>query len=247
VFGWVREKVGFLIHHEKEPYLSIYRITGVFPHNLSLYNQAFRHRSSYLHSKPFSGIQDNERLEFLGDAILSTVIAEMLYKLYPSEQEGFLTRTRAKIVQRETMQRVALALGIDRIMYLSGCVRLTSHNNYVYGNALEALIAAIYLDRGYKACYRFIQKVIVDQHLNLNKLIHEETNFKSALIEWAQKKKMNISFEVESFGYDNNRIPVFRSKVTLDDRPLGIGNGHSKKESQQKAAEEAIKSLHLKK
>jgi ribonuclease-3 len=183
----------------------------------------------------------------LGDAILDAVVAEMLYKLYPNEQEGFLTRTRSKIVQRETMQRIALALGIDRMMYLSGCIRLPSHNNYVYGNALEALIAAIYLDRGYKACCRFIQETIVNQHFNLNELIQEETNFKSTLIEWAQKQKMHVSFEVESFGYDNNRTPVFRSKVSLEDRPLGVGKGHSKKESQQKAAEAAIKLLHLEK
>jgi ribonuclease-3 len=229
-----------------ESYFVIYKMTGVFPHNLSLYDQAFRHRSYRLNLRNRPPSQDNERLEFLGDAILDLVVAEMLYKLFPNEKEGFLTMTRSKIVQRETMQRVALELGIDRMMRRAGCMAIPTRNNYVYGNALEALIAAIYLDRGYKACCRFIQKVIVHQHLNLDELIREETNFKSVLIEWAQKEKKDIAFEIESFKYDNRYTPTFHTKISLGDQLLATGKGHSKKESQQKAAQAAVKILHLK-
>ncbi|MDR2791856.1 MAG: ribonuclease III [Tannerellaceae bacterium] len=218
-------------------------MTGVFPGDISVYSQAFRHRSSSPRGKVASGkCLDNERLEFLGDAILGAIVADMLYKRYPDKREGFLTDTRSKIVRRETMHHIALALGIDRMMCVSG-VRLSAHNNHTCGNALEALIAAIYLDRGYRACSRFVRGVIIGKYIDLEDLVQEETNFKSMLIEWAQKRKESVSFKVKHVGCDDEGSFIFRSAVFLGDRQLGIGTGYSKKESQQKAAEDALRCL----
>jgi ribonuclease-3 len=185
---------------------------------------------------------NNERLEFLGDAILGAIVADMLYKRYPDKREGFLTSTRSKIVRRETMHYIALSLGIDKMIHASG-IRLSAHNNHTYGNALEALIAAIYLDRGYRACSRFVRGVIIGKHINLEELVQEETNFKSMLIEWAQKRKELVSFQVKNVGCDGEGCFLFKSAVFLGDRQLGVGEGYSKKESQQKAAEAALNCL----
>ena len=151
------------------------------------------------------------------------------------------TNTRSKIVQRETMNRVAVELGLDKMVVYSA--KLSSHNNHMYGNALEALIGAIYLDQGYEVCYNFIQNVLIKKYVNLETIARKEVNFKSSLIEWSQKNKLEISFDlIESFT-DNDGNPVFQTGVTLSDTQIGVGIGYSKKESQQSAAKMAIKKL----
>lgn len=224
----------------KEPYLSIYKVVGFWPDNVRLYEQAFLHKSSSVEGDNGRWL-NNERLEFLGDAILDAIIADILYKHFPSKREGFLTNTRSKIVQRETLNRVAVELGIDKMVRYSA--RLNTHNNHMNGNALEALIGAIYLDQGYRRCYRFIKEVIIDKHIDLDKIARKEVNFKSSLIEWSQKNKLEITFDlIESFT-DNDGNPVFQTAVCLGERQIGIGIGYSKKESQQNAAKMAVKKL----
>ena len=177
----------------------------------------------------------------MGDAILDAIVADIVYKHFQNKREGFLTNTRSKIVQRETLNRVAVELGLDKMVVYSA--KLSSHNNHMYGNALEALIGAIYLDQGYRACYRFIDHVIIKRYIDLDNIARKEVNFKSSLIEWSQKNKLEVTFDlIESFS-DNDGNPVFQTGVTLSDTQIGVGIGYSKKESQQNAAKMAIKKL----
>lgn len=234
------DKIRLLFHKERESYFCFYRILGFFPRNLKIYQQALLHKSTSLRSEEGRPI-NNERLEFLGDAILDAIVGDIVFKHFEGKREGFLTNTRSKIVQRETMNRVAVELGLDKMVVYSA--KLSSHNNHMYGNALEALIGAIYLDQGYEVCYNFIQNVLIKKYVNLETIARKEVNFKSSLIEWSQKNKLEISFDlIESFT-DNDGNPVFQTGVTLSDTQIGVGIGYSKKESQQSAAKMAIKKL----
>lgn len=213
---------------------------GFYPENIQLYEQAFLHKSSSIEDDNGKWL-NNERMEFLGDAILDAVVADIVYKHFQYGREGFLTNTRSKIVQRETLNRVAIEIGLNKKVVYSA--KINSHNNYMYGNALEALIGAIYLDKGYRACYKFIEEEIIKKHVHLDKIARKEVNFKSSLIEWSQKNKMEISFNlIESFT-DNDGNPVFQTEVMLLDVSIGIGIGYTKKESQQNASKMAVRKL----
>ncbi len=239
-FKQLNKKIRLLKNKGKEPYLSVYKVVGFYPNDIRLYEQAFLHKSSSVEADDGKWL-NNERLEFLGDAILDSIIADILYKHFPNKREGFLTNTRSKIVQRETLNRIAIELGIDKMVRYSA--RLNTHNNHVNGNALEALIGAIYLDQGYRRCFRFIKDVIIGQHIDLEMIARKEVNFKSSLIEWSQKNKIEITFDlIESF-MDKEGNPVFQTAVCLGERQIGIGIGYSKKESQQSAAKMAVKKL----
>lgn len=219
--------------------MSLCRLLGFYPNNIALYEEAFLHTSAAGLDK--GKWHHNERLEFLGDAVLDAVVADILYKYFPNHREGFLTNTRSKIVQRENLNRVAEKLGLNKMLVLT--TRLNAHNNYVYGNALEALIGAVYLDQGYRKCYRFIDEVVIRKCVDLDSIARKKVNFKSSLIEWSQKNKLEIVFDlIESFT-DGDGNPVFQSEVTLFNNQIGIGIGYSKKESQQNAAKMAIKKL----
>ena len=234
------KKIRLLKKKGKEPYFSLYKILGFYPDNIHIYEQAFLHKSSSRKGDDGKW-QNNERLEFLGDAILDAIVADIIYKKFQYKREGFLTNTRSKIVQRETMNRVAVQLGLDKRVAYS--TKTNSHNNHMYGNALEALIGAIYLDQGYQVCYDFIQNVMIKKYIDLDTIARKEVNFKSSLIEWSQKNRLEIVFNlIESFT-DNEGNPVFQTSITLSDTQIGVGIGYSKKESQQSAAKMAIKKL----
>ena len=208
--------------------------------NHKLLERAMMH-SSYTNEKHLEKYRCNERLEFLGDGILDAAVADIVYKRYPNKREGFLTNTRSKIVQRETMNKVAVQLGLDQMVVYS--TKINSHNNHMYGNALEALIGAIYLDQGYDVCYKFIRDVMIEKYIDVDMLVRKEINFKSNLIEWSQKNKISISFDlIESFT-DHDGNPVFQSAIKLLGEQIGIGIGYSKKESQQAASKMAVKRL----
>ncbi|MDF9830493.1 ribonuclease-3 [Parabacteroides sp. PF5-6] len=240
LFKWLNKKIRLLKNKGKEPYLSVYKIVGFYPDDIRLYEQAFLHKSSSVEVHNGKWI-NNERLEFLGDAILDSIVADILYKHFPYKREGFLTNTRSKIVQRDTLNRIAIELGIDKQVRFSS--RMNTHNNHMNGNALEALIGAIYLDQGYRRCFHFINDVMIGQHIDLEQIARKEVNFKSSLIEWSQKNKIEINFDlIESF-MDNDGNPVFQTAICLGERQIGIGIGYSKKESQQNAAKMAVKKL----
>jgi ribonuclease-3 len=242
VFRQLYKRIRLLKNKGKEPYLSLYKLLGFYPDDVGLYEQAFLHKSSSIEAGDGRWL-NNERLEFLGDAILDAVVADILYKHFRNKREGFLTNTRSKIVQRDNLDRIAISLELPKFVVYSA--KLSSHNNHLYGNALEALIGAIYLDQGYRKCYKFIEDVIIKKNLDIDKLAHKEVNFKSSLIEWSQKNKLEISFDlIESF-VDNDGNPVFQTCVTLFEYQIGVGIGYSKKESQQNAARMAIKKLRI--
>ena len=224
----------------KEPYLSFYNILGFYPDRIDLYKEAMTHRSSSIRSKKGKWV-NNERLEFLGDAILDAIVADILYKKFESKKEGFLTSTRSRIVQRDTLNKIAVELGLDKIIVSS--TRNLAHNTNIYGDALEALIGAIYLDQGYRVAKKFVFETLIKEHINIDKVLKSEVDFKSRLIEWGQKNRIDVRFEVIDSSYDNQNNPVFVSCVKVGEVEIGTGKGYSKKESHQKAAKMAIKKL----
>lgn len=221
----------------KEPYVSFSKILGFYPFNTTLYDQALVHKSSSIKLKDGRWI-NNERLEFLGDAILDAIVADIVFKEFEYKKEGFLTNMRSKIVQRETLNKLALEIGLDKLIKTS--TRNTTPNTHMYGNALEALIGAIYLDQGYRAAKRFVLERLIQQHLNIETVAEQEANFKSRLIEWSQKQKISVSFNLVDSFVDTSNTPIFKTAVIILGEQAGIGTGYSKKESQQKAAKEAF-------
>lgn len=237
MFSNITDKIRLLFRKDKEPYLCFYKMLGFYPRNIEIYQQALLHKSSSI--KAGKGrLLNNERLEFLGDAILDAVVADIVYKKFEGKREGFLTNTRSKIVQRETLNRVAVQIGLDKLIIYT--TRQSSHNSYMCGNAFEALIGAIYLDRGYRACKEFMEERIINQYLNLEKISRKEVNFKSKLIEWSQKNKFNIEFNLTGQSVDEAQNPIFETQVLVENIAAGTGKGYSKKESQQEAAHETL-------
>ena len=219
----------------KEPYVLYRKLLGFYPTDIHLYEQACLHRSSSICEQ--GRRINNERLEFLGDAILDAIVADILFHKFKTK-EGFLTNTRAKIVKRESLNEIAVKLGLDNFITYS--MRTSSHNNYMFGNAFEALIGAIYLDKGYRYCKKFVETRIIDPYIDLEKISKEEFNFKSRLIEWGQKHKVDIEFALIETIVDQDNNPVFQSQALLGGISGGIGIGYSKKESQQNAARIAL-------
>ena len=240
IFKYILKWIRLLKNKNKEPYLSIYQMLGFYPNDIDLYEQAFIHRS--ISFSPDGKFKNNERLEFLGDAILDAIVADIVYKHFPHKKEGFLTNTRSKIVQRESLNQVALALGIDK--KVTSMPYASAHNKYMYGNALEALIGAIYLDRGFRHCCKFVETRIIRPYLSLDQLANREVNFKSKLLEWGQKTKLLIDFELIDVFKDNEGNPVFHTSISLEGTPIGVGIGNTKKESQQIAAKNVIRKIH---
>ncbi|MFT3994879.1 MAG: ribonuclease III [Dysgonomonas sp.] len=224
----------------KEPYASFYKILHFYPYNITLYEQALLHKSSSIKMKDGRWI-NNERLEFLGDAILDAIVADIVFKEFEYKKEGFLTSMRSKIVQRETLNKFALQLGLDKLVKTSA--RNMAPNTHMYGNALEALIGAIYLDQGYRIAKRFVLERLIKQYLNIESVAELEGNYKSRLIEWSQKQKISVSFDLVDSFVDTHNTPVFKTVVMIMDQEAGLGTGYSKKESQQKAAQMAMERL----
>lgn len=226
---------------EKELYSSLYQILGFYPKDIRFYKLALLHKSSSVKSEQGKWI-NNERLEFLGDAILDAVVGDVVFRRFEGKKEGFLTNARSKIVQRETLNKVAMEIGLHKLIKYSVHSN-NSHNSNMCGNAFEALIGAIYLDRGYDCCMQFMLHRILDKYVSVDSMAYKEVNFKSKLIEWTQKNKVDISFELLEQGSENDGTPTFSSQVFLQGIQCGTGKGYSKKESQQLAAKETLELL----
>lgn len=234
------DKIRLLFNKDRESYLCFYKILGFFPRNIQIYKQALLHKSTSLRSEKGRPI-NNERLEFLGDAILDAIVGDIVFRHFEGRREGFLTNTRSKIVQRETLNKLAVEIGLDKLVKCS--TRSSSHNSYMYGNAFEAFIGAIYLDQGYDRCMQFMQEKIFKKHIDLDKMSRKEVNFKSKLIEWSQKYKVEVSFELIEQFLDEHYNPMFHTEVRIEGISAGTGRGYSKKESQQNAAQKALKKI----
>ena len=226
----------------REFYGLLYDLLEFYPNKPDLYELAFIHKSATIQKDGYS--LNNERLEYLGDAILGSIIADILYKYFPNKDEGFLTQIRSKIVSRESLNKLAVKIGLDQ--HVISNVNL-NNNKHIYGDAFEALIGAIYLDQGYIKTKVFIENQVFRKHINLEEVVTVETNFKSKLIEWAQKNKKDVFFDTHEDGVDKTlRLPLFISEVEVEEKVMGKGFGTSKKEAQQKAAREALKRINQK-
>ena len=234
------DKIRLLFRKDKESYFCFYKILGFYPRNIQLYQQALLHKSTSIRSEKGRPL-NNERLEFLGDAILVAIVGDIVYKHFEGRREGFLTNTRSKIVQRETLNKLAVEIGLDKLVKYS--TRSSSHNSYMYGNAFEAFIGAIYLDQGYERCKRFMEEKIFKNYIDLDKMSRKEVNFKSKLIEWSQKSKVEVSFELIEQFLDEDYNPMFHTEIRIEGISAGKGTGYSKKESQQNAAQAALKKI----
>ncbi len=263
----VLDSIRLLFRKDKKPFLQLKAILGFYPRNIKLYQLALKHKSvghferekAVLEKKSPDSNQrtkydnggkkgkgnsshfvNNERLEFLGDAILGAVVADILYKHYAGKQEGFLTTLRSKIVCRKSLNKLAVDIGLDKLVHYTGAMT-TGHNSFMNGNAFEAFFGAIYLDRGYAYCYKFMEERIFRYYINVDKVATLEENFKSSLIEWSQRYKYKTVFVQQE--KREQKTPMFVSEVRIEDVFCGSGEGYSKKESDQAAAKEALRLL----
>lgn len=210
---------------------------GFKPKDTSLYEQAFRHSSAATKIKP--GLKNsNERLEFLGDAVLDAVVAHYLYTKYPTLPEGELTKMKSKVVRRENLNEVGYTLGIDEQLHLN-LGRQEMHDSIV-GNALEAVIGAVYLDRGYNTTRDIVLK-LMKQH-GLDTRVHDDVDYKSKLHEWSQKYKRTLEFKVVSHRNEGGSS-YYDIMVLIDDKEYGRGDGSSKKTAEQKASKQACEQI----
>jgi ribonuclease-3 len=221
-------------------YVDLVRMLGFIPRRLSYYKLAFLPKSA-LQKHP-SGVRlNNERLEYLGDAVLDAIVADYLYKRFPEGDEGFMTKLRARIVKRKTLNQIAVGLEIPALIYLVSSPG--NKSKHVYGNALEALIGAIYIDRGYKSAKRFFIRKIMQKHIDLVQLVEKDPDYKSRVIEWAQKNRIEVVFESLEEHFSGQKAPAFISTISLTGLPNGTGRGGSKKEAEQQAAKKALEHI----
>ena len=234
------DRIKLPFRQEKELFSSLHDIIGFYPHNIKYYKVALTHKSSGKRNDKGRPL-NNERLEFLGDAILDAVVGHIVYEHFSGKREGFLTNTRSKLVSRETLGKLAQEMGLTELIQSNTSNR--SHNSYVAGNAFEALVGAIYLDQGYDAVMRFIKKRILAQMVNIDKVAYKEVNFKSKLLEWTQKNRVHMDFQMLEESTDQQGSPVFGFIVKIEGIDGGSGHGYSKKEAQQEAAKETLQQL----
>jgi len=202
---------------------------------------AITHSSFANQNKPKT-IASNERLEFLGDAVLDAIIADYLFKKFPRKKEGFLTQMRSKIVKRSNLDTISRNLGIDYFV-VSNTSR-NNHKKHIFGDAFEALIGAIYLDKGYNFTRKYIINYILRNYIDIEELLKKESDFKSRIIEWGQKNKYLITIETTEEYTEIEQSPTFIAHVKTHDHLLGKGSGKSKKEAEQNAAEQAFLCVH---
>ena len=224
--------LGFKSTPDRQFSQAIKNIFGYYPVNLNLYRLAFRHRSA---AEGPQGLKiNNERLEYLGDAVLGSIIADYLFKKFPRKDEGFLTEMRSNLVCRSRLNKLATKLGLDKLIQTNFDTKTISRS--VRGDAFEAFIGALYLDKGYNFTRQVIIQHIINVHLDIDELVHEESNYKSKLIEWTQKEKKSISFNViDEVGDGFSKQYIV--KVILDGEAMATGRDFSIKNAEQNASE----------
>lgn len=231
------ERARLPFRKDKKLRLSLYRVLGFYPHDTAHYELALRHKSMSKRDSKGRPL-NNERLEFLGDAVLDAAVGAIVYEHFPGKREGFLTSTRSKLVKRDTLNRLAEEVGLMPMLCANS--HNATHNSYLGGNAFEALVGAIYIDRGYNACMRFLKKRILKQLVNIDKIAYKDTNYKSKLIEWCQKNRVKLEYKIVEEKRDNHGNTVFKYTVLLGGVEAATGTGYSKRESQQRASKLAL-------
>jgi ribonuclease III len=217
-------------------------MVGSKPFNLSLYKLAIKHAS--VAEETVNGLKiSNERLEYLGDAVLGAVVAEFLFIKFPFRDEGFLTETRSRMVNREALNQIAIKIGLSRVIEQEMKGKNFNSHKSIYGDALEALVGAVYLDRGYKFCKRFVLRRILI-HFDVDGIINTTTNFKSKIIEWSQKESKEVDFRVVSISGDQ-RFKEFLIDLHVGGQLCASGKGQTKKKAEQEAAKNACEKLNI--
>jgi len=212
------------------------KILGFSPGNLKLYEIAFIHRSATF-TLPSGKRVNNERLEYLGDAILDAILSDFLFEKFPDANEGFMTKIRSRIVNRDVLNQLAVSMGINKIL-ISNISSIQPTKN-LYGDALEALIGSVFLDKGFKKTKKLFIRKVFNKYLDLNVIVNTDTDYKSLVFEWVQKHKSNLIFTYNEEYDFNHKKSVFSTVLIIDKQELGKGTGTSKKEAEQEAASQA--------
>lgn len=222
--------IRYFLLTDNSKHKTLKNILGFFPKNPSLYEQAFTHKSIINENQEGDKVS-NERLEFLGDAVLGAIVAEYFFMKFPYEDEGFLTKIRSKLVSRSFLNQLSVDIGLDTFLETSANL---NRSKSIFGDAFEALIGAIYLDRGYENCKRFVVDKIIPDYVNIEELVKTESNFKSKLIEWSQHKKTTYKFNTVAI--ETKAGSFFRCELSVGNKAPLIGEGNSKKQAEQAAA-----------
>lgn len=220
------------VFRKKDKYAEIIeRITGVYPDQISIYKQAFLHKS-IIQNNQLESFESNERLEFLGDAVLDSVISNYIYHKFPKQDEGYLTKLRSRLVSRQTLNNLGVKIGLQELMQSN----LERASKSVYGDVLEALIGAIFIDKGYSVAKKFVEDRLLQNHIDIEELIQTESDFKSRVIEWCQKEKLKFEFKVSEL--DQQKGKVYIAELFINEVLKGRGEAFTKKKAEQAAAEE---------
>lgn len=235
----IRRFYNYYFHPEKEFARRLTTMLGFTPAYLPLFKLAFFHKSTFT-SRDYA-ISNNERLEFLGDAVLSTIVAEYLFKKYPNSDEGFLTKMRSKIVKRNSLDDIADRMGLDLFLADYNQTRLSKS---MLGNALEALVGALYIEVGYEKTKHYVIRRILRRYLDIHELEQFDDNYKSQLLEWCQKNGHQIDYKVLA-KYKSDKRDKFKVAVYVDGKKLGTADDFNKKSAEQMASERAMATLHI--
>ncbi len=228
-----RKKNNTIILDRRELRTGLKHLLGFRPCNLRLYEMAFIHRSAS-HTLPDGTRINNERLEFLGDAIIGSILSDYLFQLYPEAPEGSLTKARARIVKRETLNQLGLSMGLNKLI-VSNLAPSDSPRN-LYGNTVEALVGALFIDKGFDRTRRFFIDKGLKKHLNLNAVLLAETDYKSLVIEYCQKSRQKLNFTSQEKTGSDTLHQLFNVTMEIDSEPVAEGEGATKKEAEQMAA-----------
>ena len=233
-------KNGTYLLAKREFRSSLKNILGFRPGDLRIYEIAFIHRSASL-TLPDGKKVNNERLEFLGDSVLDVILSEFLFEEFPSANEGFMTKIRSRIVNRDFLNQIALSMGIDKILVSN--ISSGHTTKHLYGDAFEALLGAVFIDKGFRKTRKFFMQNVLGKYLDIDKIIRTDNDYKSLVFEWVQKKKANLSFIYnEEYDFDKKKS-VFTTILNIDRVEYGKGQGVSKKEAEQEASCQAWERL----
>jgi ribonuclease-3 len=224
---------GTYIVNKQEFASRLKKIIGFRTTNLRIYEAAFIHRSASF-TLPDGQRINNERLEFLGDAVLETILSDYLFEKFPDANEGFMTKIRSRIVNREILNQLAISMGIDKILVSNVSSNNSTRN--LYGDALEALIGALFVDKGFKKTKNLFIKRVFNKYLDLGQIVDTDTDYKSLVFEWIQKHKTNLTFEYKEEYDFKLKKSVFSATLIINKEEFGTGQGASKKEAEQEAA-----------
>jgi ribonuclease III len=235
-----RKKNGTYILDKREFSSRLKDLLGFRPGELRIYEIAFIHRSASF-TLPDGKKVNNERLEFLGDSVLDVVLSDFLFEKYPDASEGFMTKIRSRIVNRDVLNQLAISMGIDRILVSN--ISSGQQTRNLYGDALEALIGAIFLDKGFRKTKKFFIKNVLKRYLDLEVVVNTDNDYKSLLFEWVQKKKESLSFAFnEEYDFEKKKS-VFSTTLSIGGKEYGKGQGASKKEAEQEASRQTWEKL----